>query len=370
MEFTVEAVDGAARAGRLSLPRGKVPTPVFMPVGTYATVKGMTSEELETLGASLLVANTFHLMLRPGEERIRDLGGLHRFMHWSRPILTDSGGFQVFSLGDLRTISDAGVEFRSPLNGDPVFLDPERSIAVQHALGADIIMAFDDCIEYPAEKGRVAAAAERTARWARRSREAHGENPAALFGIVQGGVHPDLREASLEALLGIDFAGYALGGLSVGEPPGDRLAVLDHLVERMPVAKPRYLMGVGTPEDIVESVCRGVDMFDCVLPTRNARNGYLFAAGGVIKIRNSRYRDDPAPVDQDCTCYTCRHYSRAYLHHLDRCGEILGSRLNTWHNLHYYLGLIRDLREAIQAGTLERFIGNFYSRRDVVDDEL
>ena len=370
MEFTVNAVDGEARAGRMGFPRGDVETPAFMPVGTYGTVKSMTPEELAGLGAQLIVANTFHLMLRPGEEAVRTLGGLHRFMNWHRPILTDSGGFQVFSLGDLRKISDQGVEFRSPLNGDRVFLDPERSMAVQGALGADIVMAFDDCIEYPAEKSRVAAAAERTAHWAARSRDAHGDSPAALFGIVQGGTHADLREASLEALRSLDFSGYALGGLSVGEPLTERLAVLDGIVGKMPVDRPRYLMGVGTPADIVEAVRRGIDMFDCVMPTRNARNGYLFVDRGVIKIRNSRYRSDPRPLDDNCSCYTCRHFSRAYLHHLDRCGEILGSRLNTWHNLHYYLNLLRGLRKSVEAGSLTEFVGNFYALRDVVEEEV
>lgn len=370
MDFALTAVDGAARAGRLRFPRGEVETPVFMPVGTYGTVKGMTPEELDALGASLIVANTFHLMLRPGAENVRALGGLHRFMNWSNPILTDSGGFQVFSLGGLRKISDQGVEFRSPLNGDRVFLDPERAMTAQRVLGADIAMVFDDCIEYPAEKSRVAASVERTSSWAVRSREAHGDSPAAVFGIVQGGVHLDLREASLDALLRLDFDGFALGGLSVGEPREERIALLDGIVGKMPADRPRYLMGVGTPADIVEAVRRGVDMFDCVLPTRNARNGHLFVDGGVIKIRNSRYRDDPRPLDENCGCYTCRNYSRAYLHHLDRCGEMLGSRLNTWHNLHYYLTLMRGLREAIGNVSLEGFAGNFYARLDVLEGEI
>ena len=370
MEFALDAVDGAARAGRMRFPRGEVATPAFMPVGTYGTVKGMTPEELAELGASLIVANTFHLMLRPGVENIRALGGLHRFMHWNMPVLTDSGGFQVFSLGDRRKISDQGVEFRSPLNGDRVYLDPERSMAVQGALGADIVMAFDDCIEYPAEKSRVAASVARTSRWAIRSREAHGDSAAALFGIVQGGVYPDLREASLAALVPLNFDGYAVGGLSVGEPLEERIAVLDGIVGRMPAERPRYLMGVGTPAEIIEAVRRGIDLFDCVLPTRNARNGHLFVGHGVIRIRNSRYRNDPGPLDENCGCYTCRNYSRAYLHHLDRCGEILGSRLNTWHNLHYYLSLMGDLRQAIGAGALASFAGDFYARRDAAAGAL
>ncbi len=367
MKFCLDASDGQARTGRMEFARGVVETPAFMPVGTYGTVKAMTAEELASLGASLIVANTFHLMLRPGADEVAALGGLHRFMNWPKPILTDSGGFQVFSLGERRSVSKKGVEFSSPLNGDRVFLDPERSMEVQRTLGADIVMAFDDCIQYPAEKSEVAAAAERTAHWAGRSREAHGDAPGALFGIVQGGVFPDLREQSLQSLLEIGFPGYALGGLSVGEPPAERIQVLDQIVPRMPADKPRYLMGVGLPEDIVESVRRGIDMFDCVLPTRNARNGHLFVTRGVVRIRNSRYRDDPRPLDESCSCYSCSHYSRAYLHHLDRCNEILGARLNTWHNLHYYLNLMRGLREAIRAGTLEQFVGNFYAARDVVE---
>jgi queuine tRNA-ribosyltransferase len=370
MMFSLQASDGAARAGRMDFPRGAVETPVFMPVGTYATVKGMTPEELAGLGTELIVANTFHLMLRPGEAKVQDLGGLHRFMHWDKPILTDSGGFQVFSLGAMRKITDDGVEFRSPIDGDRVYLDPQRSMAVQRALGSDIVMVFDDCIEYPAEKAAVAAAAERTARWAAGCRDAHGDSPAALFGIVQGGVHADLREASLDALLGLDFSGYALGGLSVGESAAERSAVVEQITPKMPSDSPRYLMGVGTPEDIVESVRRGIDMFDCVLPTRNARNGHLFTSRGVINIRNSRFREDPRPLDEICGCYTCKNYARAYLHHLDRCGEILGSRLNTWHNLHYYLELLRGLRAAIRSGGLERFVGNFYALRDVRAEEV
>ncbi len=369
MKFVLDAADGRARSGRLQFARGVVETPAFMPVGTYGTVKAMTAEELAGLGANLIVANTFHLMLRPGASEVAALGGLHRFMNWQKPILTDSGGFQVFSLGERRKITDEGVEFSSPLNGDRVFLGPERSMEVQRALGADIVMAFDDCIQYPADKSEVSAAAERTRRWAARSKEAHADGPGTLFGIVQGGVFTDLRQQSLQSLLDIGFDGYALGGLSVGEPPEARLEVLDRIVSKIPDDKPRYLMGVGLPEDIVESVSRGIDMFDCVLPTRNARNGHLFVQSGIVRIRNSRYRDDPRPLDDSCSCYTCRHYSRAYLHHLDRCGEILGARLNTWHNLHYYLDLMRGIGEAIRAGTLKQFVGNFYAARGVGQDE-
>ncbi|MDH3316253.1 MAG: tRNA guanosine(34) transglycosylase Tgt [Gammaproteobacteria bacterium] len=369
MDFLLQASDTRARAGRLRFARGQVETPAFMPVGTYGTIKALTPDEVADLGAELIVANTFHLMLRPGAAEVAALGGLHRFMNWPKPILTDSGGFQVFSLGERRTVAENGVEFSSPLNGDRVFLGPERSMEVQKALGADIVMAFDDCFQYPAEKSDVAAAAERTSRWAARSKQAHGDGPDSLFGIVQGGVFPDLREQSLQSLLEIGFDGYALGGLSVGEPPAARLEVLDFIVSKMPADKPRYLMGVGLPEDIVESVSRGIDMFDCVLPTRNARNGHLFVRSGVVRIRNSRYRDDPRPLDEACTCYTCRHYSRAYLHHLYRCGEILAARLNTWHNLHYYLELMRGLRVAIRAGSLQQFVGNFYAAREVVEDE-
>jgi len=368
MQFLLDATDGAARAGRLQFARGVVHTPAFMPVGTYGTVKAMTAEEVAGLGARLIVANTFHLMLRPGASAVAALGGLHRFMNWPNPMLTDSGGFQVFSLGERRTIVEDGVEFSSPLNGDRVFLGPERSMEIQRALGADIVMAFDDCIQYPADKSDVAAACERTTRWAARSKEAHGDGKGALFGIVQGGVFPDLRRQSLRSMLELGFDGYALGGLSVGEPSALRIEVLDGIVAEMPADSPRYLMGVGSPEDIVESVLRGIDMFDCVLPTRNARNGHLFVREGVLRIRNSRFRDDPKPLDETCGCYTCRHYSRAYLHHLDRCGEILGARLNTWHNLHYYLDLMRGLGEAIRAGTLERFVGNFYAPRGVGEE--
>jgi queuine tRNA-ribosyltransferase len=355
---------GHARRGLLTFLRGQIDTPAFMPVGTYGTVKAMTPEELEGIGAQIILGNTFHLMLRPGTEVIRRLGGLHRFMHWERPILTDSGGFQVFSLGELRKITEQGVHFRSPVDGSPVFLGPEESMAVQRDLGADIVMIFDECTPYPADADQARASMELSLRWAERSRAAHGDNPAALFGIVQGGMFEDLREASLQGLMGIGFDGYAVGGLSVGEPPADRWRVLDLLAERLPPDRPRYLMGVGTPEDIVESVRRGIDMFDCVMPTRNARNGHLFTHQGVIRIRNAGHKAVDGPLDPQCDCYTCRNFSRAYLHHLDRCNEILGARLNTIHNLHYYQSLLRDLRGAIERDALDAFTDTFYRLRE------
>jgi queuine tRNA-ribosyltransferase len=359
MEFDLLAPQGPARRGRLRFPRGAVETPAFMPVGTYGTVKAMTPEELIGLGAQIVLGNTFHLMLRPGVEVIRRCGDLHRFMHWEAPILTDSGGFQVFSLGELRKITEAGVRFKSPVDGSPVFLGPEESMAVQRALGSDIVMIFDECTPYPADLETARASMELSLRWAARSRAAHGDNPSALFGIVQGGMHESLRARSLAGLTDIGFDGYAIGGLSVGEPEADRLRVLDFLSDRLPTDRPRYLMGVGTPEDIVASVCRGIDMFDCVMPTRHARNGWLFTHQGTVKIRHAVHRTDEGPLDPLCDCATCRHYSRAYLHHLDKCHEILGARLNTLHNLHYYQTLMRGLREAITAGTLDGFIAEF-----------
>ena len=361
--FTVESSDGAARRARASFARGVVELPAFMPVGTYATVKAMTPEELDGLGVRIIVANTFHLMLRPGAAAVEALGGLHRFMHWERPILTDSGGFQVFSLGARRSISEAGVEFRSPIDGAKVFLDAERSMAVQRSLGSDVVMAFDDCTGYPMDEARTRQSMERTLRWAKRSRAAHAGNPGALYGIVQGGMYAPLRERSAKGLCEIGFDGYAIGGLAVGEPFEERLRLLDATVPLLPSDRVRYLMGVGTPEDIVEAVRRGVDLFDCVLPTRNARNGYLFVPWGVVKIRNRRYRDDERPIDPECTCHTCRHYSRAYLHHLDRCGEILGSRLNTVHNLHFYQHLMDDMRGAIANRRFDVWRRAFAERR-------
>ena len=363
MKFERITNDGAARRGRLHFDRGTVETPVFMPVGTYGTVKAMTPEELQGIGAEIILGNTFHLMLRPGTEIIAAHGDLHDFMHWSGPILTDSGGFQVFSLGDLRKITEEGVYFRSPINGDEVFLDPERSMTVQRALGSDIVMIFDECTPYPADEETARSSMELSLRWAERSKIAHGDNPAALFGIIQGGMHTGLRDISLTGLTDIGFDGYAIGGLSVGEPKDEMYRLVDHIAPRMPADAPRYLMGVGTPEDLVESVRRGVDMFDCVMPTRNARNGDLFVSHGKVRIRNSRYRDDTSPLDETCGCYTCQNYSRAYLHHLDKTGEILGARLNTIHNLYYYQALMQGLRDAIENGQLANFIAEFYAKR-------
>jgi queuine tRNA-ribosyltransferase len=363
LKFEVLATDNKARRGRLHFDRGLVDTPAFMPVGTYGTVKAMTPEELQDIGAQIILGNTFHLMLRPGVDVIAAHGGLHQFMHWSGPILTDSGGFQVFSLADSRKVTEQGVHFKSPVNGDPVFLGPEEAIAVQHGLNSDIVMIFDECTPYPVEKEQAQRSMHLSLRWARRSSIAHGDHPNALFGIVQGGMFLDLREESLAGLRDIGFDGYAIGGLSVGEPKSDMLAVLDHTAVRMPAEKPRYLMGVGRPEDIVEAVRRGIDMFDCVMPTRNARNGQLFTSFGVVKIRHAEHRTSQLPLDPECTCYTCRHYTRAYLHHLDRTNEILGARLNTIHNLFYYQRLMRDLRDAIQQGTLNNMTQDFYAKR-------
>jgi queuine tRNA-ribosyltransferase len=352
MRFELLATDGLARRGRLTFARGTVETPAFMPVGTYGTVKAMTPEELASIGAEIVLGNTFHLLGRPGTAVIAAHGGLHGFMHWQRPILTDSGGFQVFSLGKLRKITEQGVHFRSPVDGSPVFMGPEESMAVQRSLGSDIVMIFDECTPYPADEDTARASMELSLRWAERSKQAHADNPSALFGIVQGGMHPDLRSRSLEGLVEIGFDGYAVGGLSVGEPEADRLRVLDHLADKLPVGRPRYLMGVGTPADIVKAVMRGIDMFDCVMPTRHARNGYLFTSQGTVRIRNAAHKTDTGPLDPACGCYTCRNYSRAYLHHLDKCKEILGSRLNTIHNLAFYQDLMRRLRDAIASGTL------------------
>ncbi len=341
-------------------------TPAFMPVGTYGTVKAMTPEEVRQSGAGIILGNTFHLLLRPGTEIIRQHGTLHDFMHWHGPILTDSGGFQVFSLGDLRTITEQGVTFSSPLNGDRVFLGPEESMQVQRALGADVVMVFDECTPYPATADEARASMQLSLRWARRSRAAHGDNPAALFGIVQGGMYPGLRAESLAGLCEIGFDGFAIGGLSVGETRAEREMILGELLPQMPAEAPRYLMGVGTPEDIVEAVCAGIDMFDCVMPTRNARNGHLFVHGGVVRIRNSVHRTDTGPLDPSCRCYTCSNYSRAYLHHLDKCNEILGARLNTIHNLTYYQDLMAGLRQAIENRSISAFRADFYRQRAAV----
>ena len=364
MQFHLLATDGLARRGRLDFARGSIETPAFMPVGTYGTVKAMTPEELESIGAEIILGNTFHLMLRPGTGVIARHGDLHDFMHWRRPILTDSGGFQVYSLGAMRKIEEQGVTFRSPVDGSQVYMGPEESMAVQRSLGSDIVMIFDECTPYPATESEARSSMERSLRWAARSRVAHGDNPSALFGIVQGGVHPALRGASVEGLLEIGFDGYAIGGLAVGEPEAERNAMLEYLAPRMPAERPRYLMGVGRPQDLVEGVRRGVDMFDCVMPTRNARNSFLFTRGGTLRLRNSRFRDDTRPVEADCDCYTCRNYSRAYLKHLDKCNEILGARLATIHNLYFYQRLMRELREAIAAGQLATYTKAFYERLD------
>jgi queuine tRNA-ribosyltransferase len=363
MNFDVLATDGRARRGRMQFARGAVETPAFMPVGTYGTVKAMTPEELRTTGAEIILGNTFHLLLRPGMEIVRAHGGLHGFMHWDGPILTDSGGFQVYSLGKLRKISEQGVKFQSPVDGARIFLGPEEAMAVQHDLGSDILMIFDECTPYPATEAEARASMELSLRWAERSKAAHTGHPGALFGIVQGGMYEHLREISLTGLRQIGFDGYAIGGLSVGEPKEDMLRVLGRLAPQLPVTQPRYLMGVGTPEDLVEAVRRGMDMFDCVMPTRNARNGWLFVHAGVVKIRNSRYARDTAPLDAHCDCYTCQHYSRAYLRHLYVCNEILGARLNTLHNLHYYQTLMRGLRRAIEEKGLDDFVNKFYCMR-------
>ncbi len=363
MHFQQLQTDGAARRGRLTFTRGTVETPAFMPVGTYGTVKAMTPEELRIGGAEIILGNTFHLMLRPGTAIIEAHGDLHGFMHWDGPILTDSGGFQVFSLAALRKITEAGVKFQSPINGSPIFLGPEQSMSVQRALGADIVMIFDECTPYPATETEARKSMELSLRWARRSKIAHGDNPAALFGIVQGGMYPQLRQISAQGLREIGFDGYAIGGLAVGEPLAERLQMLDCTAPLLPDDAPRYLMGVGKPEDIVESVRRGMDMFDCVMPSRNARNGHLFTHHGDIRIRNSQYRSDTRPLDETCGCYTCQHYSRAYLRHLDQCREILGARLNTIHNLHYYQDLMRDLRTAIAEQRFAAFAAGFYEKR-------
>jgi len=370
MSYEPIARDGRARRGRLRFPRGTVETPAFMPVGTYGTVKGMLPRDVAATGAEIILGNTFHLMLRPGTEIIEAHGDLHDFMQWSGPILTDSGGFQVFSLGKMRKITEEDVQFQSPIDGSKVTLSPEKSMAVQKALGADIVMIFDECTPYPATEDEARSSMSLSLRWAERSKVAHGDSPSALFGIVQGGMYPHLRKESLQALTEIGFDGYAIGGLSVGEPKDEMLKVLDAVTPEMPEETPRYLMGVGKPEDIVEAVRRGVDMFDCVIPTRNARNGFLFTHEGVVKIRNARHKTDTGPLDPHCDCYTCTNFSRAYLHHLDRCGEILGSQLNTIHNLHYYQKLMAGLRAAIEAGTLCDFVDQFYAMRGLTTPDL
>lgn len=366
LQFELLATDGAARRGRVTLNHGVVETPIFMPVGTYGSVKAMLPHELEDIGAQIVLGNTFHLWLRPGTDVLSKHGGLHGFMQWRKPILTDSGGFQVFSLNGLRKISEEGVKFASPIDGARLFLTPEESMRIQRALNSDIAMVFDECTPYsidgrPATFEEAARSMRMSLRWARRSRVAfqEQENPNALFGIVQGGMYEALRDESLAGLVDIGFEGYAIGGLSVGEPKEEMMRVLSHVAPRLPANAPRYLMGVGTPEDLVEGVHRGVDMFDCVMPTRNARNGWLFTRYGDIKIRNARYRDDTRPLDPSCQCHTCGNFSRAYLHHLQRANEITGSRLNTLHNLHFYLAIMREMRDAIAKGEFQQWREQF-----------
>ncbi len=369
MKFQLHKTQGNARRGTLTFdrPQGQciVQTPAFMPVGTYGTVKGMTPEEVEATGAEICLGNTFHLWLRPGQEIIRKHGDLHDFMQWHRPILTDSGGFQVFSLGKLRKITEEGVHFQNPINGERIFLSPEKSMEIQYDLGSDIVMIFDECAPYPATFDYTKNSMEMSLRWAKRSRQRFDElkNKNALFGIVQGGVFETLRQVSIDELKAIGFDGYAIGGLAVGEPKEKMHRILEFTCPQLPIDKPRYLMGVGKPEDLIEGVRRGIDMFDCVMPTRNARNGHLFVTGGVVKIRNAKYRDDIRPLDSECDCYTCRHYTRAYLYHLDKCNEILGARLNTIHNLRYYQRLMAKIRQAIDDGMFDEFVQAFYQAR-------
>ncbi len=363
MQFTLHKTDGLARRGTVSLAHGDVQTPAFMPVGTYGTVKAMSPLELAEIDAHIVLGNTFHLWLRPGLEVVAAHGGLHKFMGWDKPILTDSGGFQVWSLGAMRKISEEGVKFKSPINGDTCFLTPEESMRIQKVLNSDIVMIFDECTPYPATHKEASDSMQLSLRWAKRSKDAHHGNTNALFGIIQGGMFEDLRDVSLNGLVDIHFDGFAIGGLSVGEPKEDMLRILAHTAPKMPQNKPRYLMGVGTPEDLVAAVSQGVDMFDCVMPTRNARNGWLFTQYGDIKIKNAFYKQDTQPLDSDCACYTCRNFTRAYLHHLHKVGEILGARLNTIHNLHYYQVLMQGMRGAIEKGNFESFKLEFLRNR-------
>ncbi len=367
MHFEVLTTDGKARRSRLKLAHGVIETPVFMPVGTYGTVKALAPRDLNDIGAQICLGNTFHLWLRPGLEVIGAHDGLHRFMNWDKPILTDSGGFQVFSLGELRKITEEGVKFSSPINGDKLFLSPEISMQIQHVLNSDIVMILDECTPFPATHQQAADSMRLSMRWAERSRREHDRlgNTNALFGIIQGGMYEVLREESLEGLKNIDFDGFAIGGLSVGEPKEDMMRILSHITPLMPANKPRYLMGVGTPEDLVNGVLAGVDMFDCVMPTRNARNGHLFTRFGDIRIKNAQYKKDLRPLDETCECYTCRNFSRAYLHHLQRLGEILGAQLNTIHNSHYYQFLMKSLREAIEQGTITDYVERFHRERNL-----
>jgi queuine tRNA-ribosyltransferase len=369
MKYEIINTDGKARLGKITLSRGEINTPTFMPVGTYGAIKAMSVEEVKNLGAEIILGNTFHLSITPGTEIIEAHGDLHNFINWQSPILTDSGGFQVFSLGDVRKITEKGVLFHSPKDGSKIFMGPEESMQIQQKLGSDIVMIFDECTPYPCEKSAVDQSMQLSLRWAKRSLNEHQRlnNSNELFGIVQGGMHEDLRLQSIESLVEMNFDGYAIGGLSVGEPKEEMLRVLNYLPEKMPTSKPRYLMGVGTPSNLVEGVSLGVDMFDCVMPTRNARNGYLFTSVGVIKIRNAKYKKDTKPLDQDCNCSTCLNYSRAYLHHLQKTNEILGARLNTLHNLHYYLQLMKSMREAIKNNMFEEYRKNFYAKLDSSD---
>ena len=370
LNFELLKTDGHARRGRLTLNHGVVETPVFMPVGTYGTVKGVMPSSLEAMGAQIILGNTFHLWLRPGIEVLKQFGGLHRFEAWNKPILTDSGGFQVWSLGEMRKISEEGVKFASPVNGDKLFLTPEISMQIQHVLNSDIVMQFDECTPYDVQghittEKEARVSMELSLRWASRCLAEHTKlaNPNALFGIVQGGMFENLREESLDALVALDLPGYAIGGVSVGEPKAEMQRIVAHTPHRLPADKPRYLMGVGTPEDLVEGVAAGVDMFDCVMPTRNARNGHLFTRFGDLRLRNARNKSDERPIDMTCACYTCRNFSRAYLHHLDRCGEMLGPMLASIHNLHYYVNLMREVREALDAGTFAEFVRRFVEDR-------
>ena len=366
MKFEKLCQSGRARRGRLTLEHGVVETPVFMPVGTYGTVKGMLPRDIEEIQAQIILGNTFHLYLRPGLEVIKEHGGLHEFIKWNKPILTDSGGFQVFSLGAMRKIKEEGVTFRSPIDGSKVFLSPEISMEIQQVLNSDIVMIFDECTPYPATHEEAQKSLQLSLRWAKRCKTHHHDelnNTNALFGIIQGGMYEDLRDESLNGLLEIGFDGYAIGGLSVGEPKDEMIKVLDYLPNKMPEDKPRYLMGVGKPEDIVEGIRRGVDMFDCVMPTRNARNGHYFVTDGLVRIRNSKYRHDQSPLDPHCDCYTCKNFTRAYLYHLEKCGEMLASMLGTIHNLRYYQRFTQDIRNALDHGTFDEFVTDFYTRR-------
>jgi queuine tRNA-ribosyltransferase len=370
LEFKISATDAKARRGKLNLLSGVVETPAFMPVGTYGSVKGLTPDQVKQTGADVVLGNTFHLMLRPGTDVVEQQGGLHKFINWNGPILTDSGGFQVFSLGEMRKISEEGVTFRSPVDGSEIFLGPEDAIKIQHRLGSDVVMVFDECTPFPASEQEAKKSMELSMRWAERCRSAHGNNEAALFGIVQGGMFKELRDESLQRLMDIGFDGYALGGLSVGEPKEQMRNIVEYCGERMPAEKPRYLMGVGTPEDIVYAVSQGIDMFDCVMPTRNARNGHIFTSQGLLRLRNKRFRNDSRPLDVNCDCYTCKNFSRAYLHHLDKCKEMLGAQLNTIHNLSYYQSVMSGLRGAIEKGRLSSFVDEFLTGQSQISDAI